>query len=359
MESRIISSEIMKLFLYLIVYIFPWVCYCQTPEIEAIYYNQKGLPYMIDRMYKDESDDSKLYISHSNKNSYAIRNKNQLSNDTLILQQEYFLLEKPENRMERYSKSHIQLINSNMNGDTITIHFYDYDIHGQDSLIGDTTLIQSDIIKFNNFSEALKNDRVTLILNGEINPEVGNRTPNEIVKSYFINGKIIKAEWIDSKFQVYSFVKFNYSKNYIISCHYSLRRSLSPELYKKDSITWNTDTSNVTWIKHRLDWKKDYRNDYVINDTLIQIWEGDSLLKETIFHNKFDFKYFLWNEIVNFDALTEIDLLNFQHIQKKAICLPKSGTILTKFEFDKNGRIVKENHSKNGKPGLFVTYTYK
>lgn len=349
----------MKFSLLFFVYMLPWTSYGQTHEIEAIYYDQKGSPYMIERMYKNELDSFQVFINHSNENSCAIRNRTYLTNDTLILQQEHFLLLKPEKRIERFANSYKQMFASNTNGDTVRIYFYESNIHGQDSLIGDTTLINDNIKEFYNLSDALKNDRVTLILNGEINPNIGNSIANEVVKSYFVNGNIVRVEWIDSESEIYSFANIIYSKNNITNLSYTVNKDLIPELYRKDSIIWNCDTSVVKWMEQRIDWQKNYNNDYVFNDTSIQVWEGDSMLKETVFRTAPDFKYFLWNRIVNDDALVVIQLLNFQHIQQQALCFPNSGTVLTEFELDQLGRIVKQSHSRNGKTGRFVTYRYK
>jgi hypothetical protein len=328
----------------------------QNLKVNAVYYDGQSIPYKIERKYFDKNDSSFLYVRLTNENSVFVRRKELKHQDTTIMQEEYGYISVAKTKLGKIAESNQQMYASSDNGDTVRITFYLDDVYIADTLlVGEAAKGNTDIL-FN-----IKAEKISLMLNDKILPTLDSLTKQEIVKVFYVSGRIVKIEWSDSKGIINTSNIYVYSDNLIVSNKYENSPDVAPKLFRADSAMLKKNGKEITWKTSRIDWDKSYITKYRLKRKKMQILKADSVYKEIHYFQSPDlFSQFLLSKTLYDDPLYSFELLQFERLKESKIRFGKGKFIKNKYRLDYKHRITEQRlFNKNKCLVELVTFEYK
>ena len=324
--------------------------YSQDLSVDATYFDKHGNPYKIERKYTN--NETIIYVRHDNQNSVCVKRITSKIQDTTIIEETDYTIIREKTKLEKFMDCDKWTIISNDNGDTVKLIGYI-----EEELIGDTVLIGDAAKKSWNFANGKKDERVPMILAGNLTVSLDSLLPEESFKAYFVNGLPLKIVRFNSKQKKQSMTTCDLSGNSMICNSYFFKDKI--ELYKTDTIIWNKDTAEIKWSVFRYDWNEKTTIHYEVKGNTLTI-SKDSKLKEIEFLDSKDlFKNLLVGNLLYGDALYYMELRLFDR-QKTVKVTSANGKMTTnKYTFDKQGRITTQETFNYQELQKKITYEYK
>jgi len=312
--------------------------------MEAIYYNQEGEPYKIERKYKDAQ--SIIFVKHSNKHTVVVKRLLSKHGDTTIIQETYY---RPYRiNYNEYSLRFSWATSSNQNGDSLSISF-----HKADGSIGDSILTGHAL---NKYWDIMSTERVSLILDQQLSPPLDSLIAQESFRAYYVDGLPLKIQEFNSRQQKHSLTNCELQGNTMVCKTYFCQDSL--HLYKVDSIRWNADRAKISWTYNRLDWNKSYSIEYRIEGNKLSI-TADSTKREVHYlEGKSLFQNLLATNLLYNDVLYNVELRLFDRL-KPVKEIPMQGPMKTmQYRFNQAARPISQESFEGQELIKRVEYRY-
>ena len=331
--------------------------FSQQLIVEAVYYDNRDVPYKIERKYSDNNVIT--YVTHDNQGSVCVKRQTYNSGDTTIIKETSYRIYNKKTKIEEFQDCENWMFSSNTKGDTVWLKGYKMDYSSDTMhLIGDTVLTGEAAKNSWDFSERIKKLRVPLVLNGEIKVNMDSLILNETVFAYFLKGIPVKVEVFDSKNKKYSTSTGSFSKNKLIWKRYFTAKGNMP--FQIDTILWNKDTTEIVWHSSRTDDVKwNTVTKYQINGIQLKFDLSDNLKKEIAYlDSESIFRNMLIGDFIYSDVLYYIELRYFD--REKIVSVSTNGQASkNKYSFDKQGRIVEQLAYDKEQLQKRVTYKYE
>jgi len=272
--------------------------------IEALYYDPQEKLAGIERKYMIEGNE--VYVYYGNSLAFCIKRNRCYSGDTTILNEEYYtILEKSVQK--KY----------------------------QDYLYND----------YMDDEESEEENRLPLILNNTMTIPLDSLFFEESRACYFVNGFPIKAEDFNSKHQKHILVTGIRSTQKITYHHYFMREWPTP--YATDTVSWNKDSTVVTWHYKRVKWEP-FITKYVIHGKNLTTIYDDTIVRQVEYlYGKNIFSNLFTSHLLYNDLLYVNDLLFFERRPEVRITSKKNATIIT-YCYDHKKRVIESEHRNNG-----------
>ncbi len=328
----------------------------QKPEIDAEYYNAKGILYKIERKFTSAADTSHLYLRISNDEVVFVKRSIKEYNDTVVMIESYGRFV-PMDRNEKYTPAlnfDLEYITS---GDTtFLIYLFENDSISIDTLFlgrckmtGHTKrTIPKPVISF--LDQAHQKKSAFLL---------DSLLVQESVVTYFVNKQPVKVESLNSNGSFHSREFIKKTDNEVTIQKYFMNMNHSVDLYEFDTMRVSEDNAVILWKTHRVDWQQSFETTYSIKGLSCSMSENDTVFWQFAVYQQIDFKdLLLANHTYYNDALYEIELLHFERRKFVSTKSLKSGDTFYKYEVTRNGKIRTASVFKTDGLVKTVRYSY-
>lgn len=314
----------------------------QTLLIDAVFYNENGEPYLIERKYEDKRDSSLLFVYHEGFNSGYIRKKEIKHQDTTIVIEEYGDIHYKKTRAEMFAESNSQ--KSGGNKDTTFVSYYKEDLTGKKEYLGDSIFTKDNEMCAYSYHDDNKNIKLIMMLCNGLKIPLDSMEAVERVKSFYVNNMLVKVEWMDGKDIIDTRTECALYVNKLVCNSYRIHTDIVPKLYRTNTFSWNKDTTEMEW--NQADFQsaigeQDYYNRYIMHDSVIKQYSRthDSLYRTNIYlYNKDKFRGII-TDALNDDVLIEMDLFYAERDRFKHVMFADGKENHIDYKFDEKNRV--------------------
>lgn len=323
----------------------------QYITLEAVYYDSSGVPFKIERKYYEAKDTSINYIIHNNRGSYLIKRKERYIQDTLKVEENYYYIRYPLSRVEQLAQFDALSI-SKYSTDSVLVRFIqDYNLMEESKTLGDSLFILGDTTTYFDFGEVIRNARVRMILNQQLEIPLDSLVLAETVTSFYYQDQLFKSFSCNPKktsYLVSKCIRQNNQSSIWKTIHITSDVS---QLHSMDSIFWNMDTTEIGKFVKYAAWPEPYLSTYHLNrDSTIQIESSFQSYNSKVFFGMepHDFLHqVILNEFVYSDPFFTCRLRSFEREKVNRIEYENGDIKDTPFTYDTNGMIIEQKQYYN------------
>ena len=274
---------------------------------EAFYKNRSNELYKIEQKYVESN--KAYYVVHGNNASYCMKRTRRQNGDTLRMTDRYYLS-------------------------------VEVDSPGKKFRMLDT----ADELKATNA------DRLSLIRDNKLTVSLDTLTKKllETHKIDLVNQIPVKVKTFHGESDAHSKQLCQVNSDQLVCRFYFINDSL--DYYRVDTLSWNTDTTNITWTFNRFEWGPKTVKFQLKGNTLISKYEGK--VKTITYMNEVTmFNHLLFDLFVYVDPWNEFELRAFEREKiVKATYSGEDDTEVHKYKTDEKGRITSKKVYKKATP---------
>ncbi|MFT3907991.1 MAG: hypothetical protein QM737_01085 [Ferruginibacter sp.] len=329
------------------------LAFAQKHEVQAIYFNDKNVPYKIETKYT--APNAVTYVCHHNDGSICLKRNIVHINDTVIVSETYYDVIYKKTKFEKFRDCDLwKYVRKELN-DSLYVMGYQWQTDSM-RFIGDTVFNIADRNNPKDFLEAIKTARVPMILDNKITVPLDSLVPLETSKVYYLHNNPVKIETFDAAMKMTNLDICRLEGNQLTAKHFFIRDSI--ENYELDTYTWNDDTTKIHASLNRYEWKKIFSTMYKIDKATLKVKSKRSFSSKIEFLEPANiFQNILIDDLVYNDVLYRIEFRYFDR-QKIISKRTKRGFEEHKYTYDDISRIIGQSVFYNGKLEKKIVYSY-
>ncbi len=323
--------------------------FSQKLTLEAVYSNNKNEPYRIERKYEGES--KLYYVVHYNQGSRCLAEETYKKGDSLIVEETIYDVVQytPQDRLTMADGF---VVNPFDSGDTKTYSLFSFEKNLE---LGDTILPSDYDSEY--FLWGLREMRLKKILENKIQVPIDSLTYKEKTIIYYLNELPVKIEFFGHDKTNHLSMYGEVNSNSLI-CKW-FKNYPTKKYFRFDTISWNSDSTELNVILHRFAWDKMHSHHSIQNNKQLVISTDEHqdtlnyLERSNIFRDRIveilvytDFPY-TFDLKFNYDRHKLVERKNDYGYHK-----------IGKYSFDENGKIIGKNIFINDSIQSHVEYQY-